>query len=152
MQKQEILKKYSTKEDKLLISKLLDKIGERDRANKIVTTDFLNMHEKSICQEALKIEKINNYLFAGGFNNAERSILVFFPDKFEEEYIKSQLQNWIAIMRIELPKYCEEYTHREYLGGIMKLGVKREKIGDILVFENRSRCYNNERYSRLFGK
>ena len=29
-----------------------------------------------------------------------------------------------------------EYTHRNYLGGLMKLGISREKIGDILVEEN----------------
>lgn len=29
-----------------------------------------------------------------------------------------------------------EYNHRDYLGGIIKLGLKREKIGDILVRKN----------------
>ena len=29
-----------------------------------------------------------------------------------------------------------KYTHRDYLGGLIKLGIKREKIGDILVFED----------------
>lgn len=29
-----------------------------------------------------------------------------------------------------------EYTHKNYLGGIMKLGISREKIGDILVDDN----------------
>lgn len=29
-----------------------------------------------------------------------------------------------------------KYNHRNYLGGLIKLGIKREKIGDILVFEN----------------
>lgn len=29
-----------------------------------------------------------------------------------------------------------KYAHRNYLGGIVKLGLKREKVGDILVFNN----------------
>ena len=29
-----------------------------------------------------------------------------------------------------------KYTHRNYLGGIVKLGMKREKVGDILVFDD----------------
>ena len=55
MQKQELLKKYPDKEDKLLVSKLLDGLSKRDTTNKVTTTDFLNMHEKSICQEILQI-------------------------------------------------------------------------------------------------
>ncbi|MBR6034254.1 MAG: hypothetical protein IKP28_05980 [Clostridia bacterium] len=147
MQKQELLKKYPDKEDKLLVSKLLDGLSKRDTTNKVTTTDFLNMHEKSICQEILQIEKAENYFFTGGFEDAERTILIAFPDKLEEEYVKSQLANWISVISIELPKYCDSYTHREYLSGIMKLGVKREKIGDILVRENRCRYNSNAGYS-----
>ena len=29
-----------------------------------------------------------------------------------------------------------KYSHRDYLGGLMKLGIKREKVGDIFVFED----------------
>lgn len=37
------------------------------------------------------------------------------------------------MIRITLPKSLQgTYQHRDYLGGIMKLGLKREKIGDIL--------------------
>lgn len=136
MQKQEILKSYPEPEDKLLVSKLLDKINDRDLRNKIVTTEFLNMHEKSICEEILKKEKIPDYIFTGGFEDAERTILILYPYKLGEEYIKTQLESWLSVIRIVLPKYNEEYTHREYLGGIMKLGIKREKIGDIIVLKD----------------
>ena len=136
MQKQEILKNYTEQEDKLLASKLLDRINERDLRNKIATTEFLNIHEKSICEEILKKEKISNYIFTGGFEDAERAILILYPDKLDESYIKTELANWLSVIRITLPKYNETYTHREYLGGIMKLGIKREKVGDIVVLEN----------------
>lgn len=137
MQKQEILKNYPDQEDKLMVSKLLDKIVERDTRNNIVSTDFLNMHEKSIIREVIKSESIQNYIFTGGFTEAERELLILFPDKLEEEYVRTQIGNFIKIIRITLPKYNDEsYTHREYLGGIMKLGVRREKIGDIIVSKN----------------
>ena len=29
-----------------------------------------------------------------------------------------------------------KYEHRNYLGGLMKLGIKREKIGDIIIHDN----------------
>lgn len=130
------LKNYSDQEDKIFIAKILDKIKERDCRNKIATTDFLNLHEKSVCQELLNKQKVNNYMFYGGYEDAERAILILYPDKLEKDYIIKQLNNWLSIIRITLPKYNEAYTHREYLGGIMKLGLKREKIGDIIVLED----------------
>ncbi len=40
------------------------------------------------------------------------------------------------IVRVILPEEEKgNYTHRNYLGGIIKLGLKREKIGDIIVCE-----------------
>ena len=136
MQKQEIIKKYPEQEDKLLVSKLLDKISERDMKNNIVITDFLNIHEKAIVKEILQKEDVQNYIFSGGYEEAEREVLVLFPEKLEKEYVQTQIENMISIVRITLPKYNATYTHREYLGRIMKLGIKREKIGDIIVGEN----------------
>ena len=43
----------------------------------------------------------------------------------------------VKIIRIKLGKEeIGKYTHRNYLGGIVKLGMKREKVGDILVSED----------------
>ena len=40
----------------------------------------------------------------------------------------------ISILRIQLPEEEQgKLVHRNYLGGIVKLGLKREKVGDILV-------------------
>ena len=40
-------------------------------------------------------------------------------------------------MRIALPNENKgKYMHKDYLGALMKLGLKREKVGDILVDEN----------------
>ena len=42
MNKSEILTKYTKQEDKLLVSKLIDKIEASNKTNKITYTDFLN--------------------------------------------------------------------------------------------------------------
>ena len=40
----------------------------------------------------------------------------------------------MKIIRIKLPNDLKgKYEHRNYLGALIKLGIKREKIGDILV-------------------
>lgn len=46
------------------------------------------------------------------------------------------ISKFIKVISITLPKELQgTYHHREYLGGLMKLGIEREKIGDILANE-----------------
>ena len=43
----------------------------------------------------------------------------------------------LKVVRVSLPEEEKgKYTHRNYLGGIVKLGLKREKVGDILVSDD----------------
>lgn len=123
-----------TEEDKLLIAKILDKITYCKTKNKIVYTDFLNIHEKNIVQKLLKENKDINYIFFGGYEDAEREILIIFPDKIDKTMLESNYNNILEIIQINLPEeLCGTYEHRDYLSGIIKLGVVRAKVGDILV-------------------
>ena len=142
MDKQKLLSKYSKPEDKLLISKMIDKMESSKLKNRIETTDFLDERQAHMIEKVLLSEKVNNYILDGGVENAERKILAFFTDKFEN-LVDNKNMLPIKVLRIELPKEMRgKYSHRDYLGGLIKLGIKREKIGDILVFENRCRYIN----------
>ena len=135
MDKQKILTKYQKPEDKLLISKMLDKIEASKSKARIETTDFLDPRQVHMLEIILISEQINNYIFTGGVENAQRKLLAFFPDKFKNLIDDKNILP-IDVLRIKLPKEMKgKYTHRDYLGGLIKLGIKREKIGDILVFE-----------------
>lgn len=136
MNKQEILKQYSQKEDKIFISSLLEKREQANKKNQIVSTDFLDGYQIKITQQLLKKEKIVNHIFWGGYENAQRKLAIFYPEKLieKETLWKKQKTEQIKVLRFTLPKSIEKhYTHPIYLGGIVKLGIKREKIGDILV-------------------
>ena len=66
-----------------------------------------------------------------------RHIIIFYPEKFNISIVESNFNTLISIIRIELPRdLFNKYSHRDYLSGLIKLGINREKIGDILVFEN----------------
>ena len=138
MDKQNILNKYSKPEDKLLISRMLDKIKLSSEKNKIEYLDFLDLREQHLLQKIINAENIQNYNFSGGIQNAERKILLFYPEKFKDILQKNANSIMpIKCIRIKLPKdMYGKYNHRNYLGGLIKLGIKREKIGDILVFED----------------
>lgn len=124
--------KYKNSEYKLLIAKIIDKYEFSKSRNKITYTDFLNISEISIAKSVLKEEKIQNYIIYGGKEETDRSLLIFYPEKFSKEMVEKNFEKIFEVIRIKLPNNIK-YEHREFLSGIMKLGIKREKFGDILV-------------------
>lgn len=129
---EKVKEKYKNSEYKILIAKIIDKYNFCKLKNKITYTDFLNISEISIAKKILEEEKIKNYVFYGVKENADRNILVFYPEKFSKEIIEKNYEEILEIIRIKLPNNIK-YEHREFLSGIMKLGIKREKFGDIVV-------------------
>lgn len=129
------LSKEQKNEDKYLIAKVLDRIKFANNKNRIEATDFLDLRQKSILEETLLKFKYSNYEFYGGYSEAERKVLVIFSENIDKNYIKEEIYNqFVEVLSIVLPNELKgQYQHRNYLGAIMKLGIKREKIGDILV-------------------
>lgn len=133
MQRKDLLEKYKNEAERLLVAKLLDKIELCEKRSKIEYTDFLDEYQETIALNVLRILNIVNFKIYGGFENAERKIIIFFPEKFSELF-ECDIFNYNTIFSvIRIIPNNEEITHRIYLGGLIKLGVKREKIGDILV-------------------
>lgn len=130
----EILNDYRDKDDKILLAQILDKIEMVEKKNKIEYTDFLDLAQIELVQKFINKIKINNYIIFGGFEQAERKMFVFYPDKFNSFVVKKNLSNIVQIIRIELPDDLKgKYSHRDYLGAVIKLGVERKKVGDIIV-------------------
>ena len=134
MKKQEILKDYKKQEDKICLSQILDKIESSKKKNKIEYTDFLDMYQVSLAENFLKKINFQNYELYGGYGEAERKILIAFPEDYSKEMIQKNYNKILKVVRVQLlDEEKGKYTHRNYLGGIVKLGLKREKVGDILV-------------------
>lgn len=134
MNKQELLKDYKNQDDKILLAIVLDKIEFCKSKNKIEYTDFLNLAEQDLIDKFLKRIKFTNYYFFGGAGEAERKILIIYPEKLTEDMVRKNHSKMICAIKITLPiSLDEDYDHRRYLGAIIKLGVERGKIGDISV-------------------
>lgn len=132
-----VINKYKNEKERLLISKIIDKIKFCETKNKIQTTHFLDQMEQKLVEDFLKSQKITNYLYTGGLKQAERKMLIIYPEKLREIISNINLNEYINAIRITLPNEMKgEYLHKNYLGGLMKLGINREKIGDIVVDEN----------------
>ena len=92
--------------------------------------------EKNVAEKVLRENKIQNFVFFGGNgDDSERNVLIFYPEKFDLSMVEKNYGKILSCIRVLQPKNVE-YEHRTILSGIMKLGLKREKIGDILIREN----------------
>ena len=135
MEKINEVSKKQKEDEKLLEAKVLDKIKQSDSKNRFANTDFLDLAEQEIVRKIVTAMKVDNCQLYGGYENSERKMLVIFP-KMLNEYINKEnyLHQTMKIIRIILPKELHgTFEHRNYLGALMKLGIKREKVGDILV-------------------
>lgn len=134
MNKQEIMQEYKNQDEKILVAKVLDRLEFTKTKNKIQYTDFLNLYEQDLVNNLLTKIGYTHYYFFGGKENTERKLLVIYPEKLTEEMARKNHNKMISIIKIKLPNDLEdEYDHRRYLGAIIKLGIEREKTGDIFV-------------------
>ena len=81
--------------------------------------------------------RLEPYVFDGGYPAAERRCAVFLP------WEGCEWTSRVACLEI-LPanaKFAEELTHRDYLGALMALGLKRETMGDIVVSGKTARLF-----------
>ena len=127
-------------DDKLIVAMTEDKQEQCENHYMLTNTGFLDMRQQSLCQGVLRRSGSTRGFFYGGFEEAERRIAVFVPDyidvRNEEELHKYFLENAedcpLAVVRAK-HNGGKALSHRDYLGSLTGLGIKRESIGDILV-------------------
>lgn len=137
MDKQKILSNYKKQEDKMLLAQILDKIEFSKQREKIEYTDFLDMYQISLVKSFMQKIDFKNFVLYGGFENSERNVLIIYPEKYTMNMVEKNYSKIIKVIRVILgDEEKGRYSHRNYLGGIVKLGMKREKVGDILVSDD----------------
>lgn len=119
-------------EDRLLLARILDRAQQAESRNIPAATDFLSPQQQMQAQDLLRAAGIGETAYAslGGYDGAERKILLFLPDWLEREDAarQSPIRCLRAVFRRE-----DSLTHRDFLGSLMGMGIAREKLGDILV-------------------
>jgi len=92
-------------------------------------SNFLDPAQQQIAMDVAKSFPGMAYYFDGGYDEAERKILVAYPEDLSDEPFMLP----VGALRI-IPDDPDEHPgHRDYLGAILGLGITREKLGDILV-------------------
>jgi len=136
MNKNEAAGRYTTDPElKLILVQVLDKLNKTQHKNILTYTHFLNEHQRAVAGQMIKDFGNPGHVFYGGYEGAQRSILIFLPDYINPGDIADNDLNPLSCIRA---KYSAHNTlsHRDFLGGILGTGIKREMIGDILVSGN----------------
>lgn len=111
-------------EDKNKVSKLYERICFCLKTGREVYTE--EFYPPSVWKylESIKDDLEVNVNSYGIFNEAERKIIAF-----------SEGEAWnfpISLIKIQNKSEFTNLTHKDYLGSILGLGIKREKLGDLI--------------------
>ncbi len=110
------------------LEKIIDLIKRHEERDMLLVTSFLD--PRSISDLTPLFRHLNVSIF-GGYEGAERRRIALTP--FD---IEVNMHDYISAVRIIVPFMKKPLTHRDYLGSVLGLGIKRDCVGDILVSEN----------------
>jgi len=128
VEREKILRYYQASGDGDLAAKLLDLAEAALRHRKYKVTEFLDPFGYSIAETIVAHYERLELLSNGGYDGAERVKAVFMNEEFRG--------NPDLALDVFSAKWDERYyqiTHRDVLGALMGLGIKREIIGDIIM-------------------
>ncbi|OPJ63230.1 RNA-binding protein [Clostridium oryzae] len=128
--KDDFLKHFSTGE-KEQVTKLFEKVSLVLKTHR--TTFFNEFLSPAVWSTIIEMKNyfgFDIYTY-GGFHEAERKMVCF-------SYENSIEVNFpVKLVCIENRSKFLTLQHRDYLGALMALGIKRDKLGDLVVKDNR---------------
>ncbi len=114
--------------DQVLLARVSDMKQSAQQGYSCRKTAFLDEHQCAILKGSLKQNDGYNYRFFGGYEGATRTRLVITSDYIECE------DEFFEICAVTFTyREQDNLTHRDFLGSLMALGIKRETVGDIVV-------------------
>ena len=119
-----------TEEDRLLLTRLYDKLNHGAEREIFSCTAFLSPREQAMVKKLLPHVPL---VFFGGCDGAERCMACYVPEYLPEDYLTSEDGPAAAVRAVYYEK--DALTHRDFLGSLMGAGIKRETVGDIYVSE-----------------
>ncbi len=122
-----------TDDEQLLYKRLIELSNRAYQNNIYCFSDFLSLSQQEILYQAARDKAFApiKYELFGGYENCERQMARF----GSEADFGYEVDFPIKCIKVEplAKKFAKEYTHRDYLGSLMSLGIDRKKFGDIFV-------------------
>lgn len=124
-------------EDRLLLARAEDLLRKAARGE-VAVTAYLTPREQQLLRRSLALPA-GLYELDGGYAQAERARMFFYPEYFtmldpedRAALLAPIKQQELFCVRITGSGY-RELSHRDHLGAILNLGIKREAVGDLCL-------------------
>lgn len=118
------------KEELPFVERALEMLKLSERKQTMRLTDFLDPRQLSILQ-SLTSQADVKIASCGGFEGAERVRAIIHPPFFAIEQEDYQL----VLAQISKDQRFLKLSHKDVMGALLHIGLKREKFGDILLNE-----------------
>lgn len=118
-----------------LLKKRLKELADKAYSSGVYSfTGFLGLSEMASFYEIERELSFVPYQVCGGYEGSERMMLRFGSEElfgYEEEFP-------IICLKIKplMQKFADEFSHRDFLGALMNLGIDRGTLGDIILKDN----------------
>lgn len=116
-------------EEKIMLARAADIAGSVLKSHKPGVTDFYDPYHAGLVISALKSAAGLNWRADGGYPGAERQRVLICPEYINPEDEDSGL----SFLSFTVNFHGSRPGHRDFLGSLLGLGLKREKLGDILI-------------------
>ncbi len=119
----------------LQLKKRLLELADKSYSRGIYTyTPFLSLSQQQVLHMIAKEVSYAGYCMEGGAPVCERKMVRFGSEKalgYEEAFPIVCMEVMPAML-----KFADKFTHRDFLGAIMNLGIERSVVGDIFLKES----------------
>ena len=133
--RERLLKAADSEEERLLMSKAVDRANTAIKTFSPEFTVFMDPYKAHSMIDAFSYERDVKAMAWGGYDEAERLKIGFFPEFTECDTALFP----ITPVRISYnPDFSRRLTHRDFLGSVLGLGITREKMGDIILDEGQA--------------
>ncbi len=123
------------------VEKMVDWLERTASQHQLRRTDFLDPRQAQIVEALVRRYPDLQMKLDGGFAQAERQRAIIAPDYMD---IESQDMGIRLLIVESSDAKIAELDHGDYLGSMLGLGLKREKIGDLHVSEQGCHCIVTE--------
>lgn len=124
-----LLEHYPNPEDKEIVKYYFELVENVFDKNRKKETAFLDPYKVKILENIVNIFNEVKVLAYGGFNDSERKKVIIVPSSWN---VTCDMVG-IDILSLKGNFEFDLITHRDVLGALMSLGIKREMLGDIII-------------------
>lgn len=134
-----------TEQDSVFLARVVDSANSCRTRSIPKYIGFIDERQAALAKRQLDSLGFSNYYFRGGYDNAKRVFLCILPDYMSNEE-HDEYPVFCCYFRF---RDCDKLSHRDFLGSLLALGIKRETIGDILVKDGEAVVFTTEPVSQM---